>query len=168
SLYRPLHEEMLRQCRNSTIFHAAMASNALHHRPPLGFFRQFVLVHDGKHDDTLDLKHNGIIPIVDLARVFALSAGVPQLNTRARLKAAEQAGVLSHDGAEDLLHALEFIAALRARHQTQQHIDGEEMDNFVRPDSLSHLERSQLKDAFAVISSMQETLAHRYQTGRFA
>jgi CBS domain-containing protein len=42
------------------------------------------------------------------------------------------------------------------------------MDNFVRPDSLSHLERSQLKDAFAVISSMQETLAHRYQTGRFA
>jgi CBS domain-containing protein len=168
SLYQPLHEEMLQQCRNSTIFHAAMASNALHHRPPLGFFRQFVLVHDGKHDDTLDLKHNGIIPIVDLARVFALSAGLPQLNTRARLKAAEQAGALSHDGAEDLLHALEFIAALRARHQTQQHIDGEEMDNFVRPDSLSHLERSQLKDAFAVISSMQETLAHRYQTGRFA
>jgi CBS domain-containing protein len=168
SLYRPLHEEMLRQCRNSTIFHAAMASNALHHRPPLGFFRQFVLVHDGKHDDTLDLKHNGVIPIVDLARVFALTAGLPQLNTRARLKAAEQAGALSHDGAEDLLHALEFIAALRVRHQTQQHIDGEAMDNFVRPDSLSHLERSQLKDAFAVISSMQETLAHRYQTGRFA
>lgn len=168
SLYLPLQEEMLQQCRNSTIFQAAMASNALHHRPPLGFFRQFVLVHDGEHDDTLDLKHSGIIPIVDLARVFALSAGLPQLNTRARLKAAEQAGALSHDGAEDLLHALEFIAALRARHQTQQHIDGEEMDNFVRPDSLSHLERSQLKDAFAVISSMQATLAHRYQTGRFA
>ena len=168
ALYRQLRDEMLQQCRNSTIFHAAMASNALHHRPPLGFFRQFVLVHDGEHDDTLDLKHSGIIPIVDLARVFALSAGLPQLNTRRRLRAAEEAGVLSHDGAEDLLHALELIAALRARHQMQQHINGEPMDNFVHPDSLSRHERGQLKDAFAAIHSMQQTLEQRYQTARFA
>lgn len=168
TLYQPLHQEVLQLCRNSSIFHAAMAANALHHRPPLGFFRQFVLVHDGEHDDTLDLKHRGIIPIVDLARVFALSAGLSQLNTRQRLKAAEAAGVLSHDGAQDLLHALEFIAALRARHQTQQHINGEPMDNFVRPDSLSRPERAQLKDAFTVISTMQKALEQRYQTGRFA
>jgi len=168
ALYRSLHEDVLQRCRNSSIFHAAMASNALHHRPPLGFFRQFVLVHNGEHDDTLDLKHSGIIPIVDLARVFALSAGLPQLNTRERLKAAEQAGVLSHDGAQDLLYALEFIAALRARHQTQQHINGEPMDNFVRPDSLSRPERAQLKDVFSVIATVQNALEQRYQTARFA
>ena len=168
SLYEALHEEVLQQCHRSTIFHAAMASNALHHRPPLGFFRQFVLVHDGEHDDTLDLKHRGIIPIVDLARVFALSAGLPQLNTRERLLAAEQAGVLSHDGTQELLHALELISALRARHQMQQHINGETMDNFVHPDSLSRPERAQLKDAFSVINTMQEALEQRYQTERFA
>jgi len=167
SLFESLHQEVLERCRNSSIFHAAMAANALHHRPPLGFFRQFVLVHDGEHDATLDLKHRGIIPIVDLARVYALSAGLAQLNTRQRLKAAEQAGALSHDGAENLIHALEFIAALRVRHQMKQHISGESMDNFVRPDSLSRLERAQLKDAFAVISTMQEALEQRYQTARF-
>jgi len=168
ALYDRLHDEVLQQCRDNRIFLAYMAANALKHRPPLGFFRQFVLVHDGEHDDTLDLKHRGVIPVVDLARVFALSAGLPELNTRERLIAAEQAGALSHSGADDLLHALEFIATLRARHQSEQHTAGEPMDNFVRPDSLSSVERAQLKDAFAAISTMQEALEQRYQTARFA
>ncbi|MFO7594380.1 MAG: DUF294 nucleotidyltransferase-like domain-containing protein, partial [Pseudomonadota bacterium] len=67
TLYRALRDEVLPQCRNNTIFLAAMAANALKHRPPLGFFRQFVLVHDKEHDDTLDMKHRGVIPVVDLA-----------------------------------------------------------------------------------------------------
>lgn len=168
TLFQTLREEILQQCRDNRIFLAFMAANALKHRPPLGFFRQFVLVHDGEHDDSLDIKHRGVIPVVDLARVFALSAGLPELNTRERLIAAEQAGALSHNGADDLLHALEFIATLRARHQVEQHLAGEPMDNFVRPDSLSSVERAQLKDAFAAISTMQEALEQRYQTARFA
>jgi CBS domain-containing protein len=167
SLYRQLREEVLTQCRNNRIFLAYMTANALKHRPPLGFFRQFVLVHDGEHDDSLDLKHRGVIPVVDLARVFALSAGLPQINTRERLKAAEKAGVLSHDGSEDLLHTLEFIATLRARHQAKQHLTGERMDNFIHPDSLSRMERIQLKDAFSAIATMQEAMAQRYQSARF-
>lgn len=168
SLYLPLQEEILQQSRENTIFLAHMTANALHHRPPLGFFRQFVLIHDGEHDDTLDLKHSGIIPIVDLARIYALSAGLPQLNTRQRLQAAEQAGALSHEGAQDLRYALEFISALRARHQSRQHINGEPMDNFVHPESLSRPERSQLKDVFAVINTLQKALEQRYQASRLA
>ncbi len=37
------------------------------------------------------------------------------------------------------------------------------MDNFVRPDSLSRPERSQLKDAFAAISTIQRALEQRDQ-----
>ncbi|MCW8827765.1 MAG: DUF294 nucleotidyltransferase-like domain-containing protein [Gammaproteobacteria bacterium] len=168
ALYTPLRDEVLAQCRENRIFLHYMAANALKHRPPLGFFRQFVLVHDGEHDDSLDLKHRGVIPVVDLARVFALSAALPQLNTQERLRAAEQAGALSRDGAEDLLHALEFIATLRARHQAEQQLAGEALDNYVRPETLSRLERTQLKDAFAAIRAMQEAMEQRYQTARFA
>jgi CBS domain-containing protein len=168
TLHQRLQDEVLRQCRDNHIFLAYMAANALKHRPPLGFFRQFVLVHDGEHDDTLDLKHRGVIPVVDLARVLALAAGLPQLNTAERLRAAEQAGALSHDGAEDLLHALAFIATLRARHQAEQHRAGQPMDNYISPDVLSSVERSQLKDAFAAISTLQEAMEQRYQTARFA
>lgn len=44
-------------------------------RPPLGLFRQFVLEQGGEHANTLDLKHRGLIPVVDLARFFALEVG---------------------------------------------------------------------------------------------
>lgn len=168
SLYQRLREEVLQQCRENSLFLAYMAANALKHRPPLGFFRQFVLVHDGEHDDSLDLKHRGVIPVVDLVRVFALSAGLSQLNTRERIMAAEEARALSHDGAGDLLHALDYISTLRARHQTEQHLAGEPMDNYIKPDSLSRVERAQLKDAFAAISRMQEAMEQRYQSARFA
>ena len=168
SLFESLQQEVLAQCRGNTIFLTYMAANALNYRPPLGFFRQLVLIHDGKHDDSLDIKHRGIIPLVDLARVYALAAGVSVINTHERLRAAEQLGELSHDGAQDLLHALEFIASLRARHQARQHLDAQAMDNYLRPDSLTRPERAQLKDAFAIINTMQQAMAIRYQTSRIA
>ena len=38
------------------------------HRPPTGFLRGLVVEHGGEHRGRLDLKHGGVIPIVDLAR----------------------------------------------------------------------------------------------------
>lgn len=167
-LYAGLQREILQQSRRNSIFLAHLAANALHYRPPLGFFRQFVLIHDGEHDDSLDIKHRGVIPIVDMLRVHALAAGLTALNTRERILAAEDCGELSHDGAQDLLYALEFIATLRARHQAQQHLDGLPMDNYLRPDRLSRPERNQLKDAFAIIATLQAAMEARYQTARIA
>lgn len=166
ALFEQLQAHVLPQCKKNMIFIAHMTANALTHRPPLGFFRTFVLVHDGEHDDTLDLKHRGIVPITDIARVLALSAGIGAVNTRERLKACREAGALSRDMADNLLDALEFIALLRIRHQAGQIRRGEQADNYVPPKALSELEREYLKDAFKVIRTMQETLAQRYQTGR--
>lgn len=166
-LYDKLHAEVLQQTGNNKIFLAYMAANALHNRPPLGFFRNFVLISGGDHARTFDLKRRAIIPIVDLARVYALSAGLPEVNSNDRLKAAAEAVALSEEGAESLEEALEFIATLRARHQARQIKRGETPDNYVRPDELSKLERGHLKDAFSVISTMQDALGQRYQSERF-
>ncbi|MEX2353695.1 MAG: DUF294 nucleotidyltransferase-like domain-containing protein, partial [Gammaproteobacteria bacterium] len=72
SLFTDLHREVLQLCRDNTIFLTYMAANALQYRPPLGFFRRFVLIHNEEHEDTLDIKHRGLIPIVDMVRVYAL------------------------------------------------------------------------------------------------
>ncbi len=166
-LYQRLQVEILNKTRNNGIFTAYMAANALTHRPPLGFFRTFVLIHDGKHDDTLDLKHRGIVPITDIARALALSQGVSAINTNDRLQAAVRSGALSEEMGENLEDALEFIASLRIRHQANQIRQGEPIDNYLPPDDLSELDRKHLRDAFKVIQGMQETMDHRYQLARF-
>jgi len=167
-LFRELHAQVLKHSCANRIFIAYMAANALKHRPPLGFFRNFVLISGGDHDHTLDLKYCGTVPVVDLARVYALSAGIPQINTIERLQAGVQAQALSRDGAANLIDALALIGTLRMRHQARQIRAGNQADNYLSPDELSSPERGHLKDAFSLIDTMQEALGQRHQAARFA
>lgn len=161
-LFVPLQQNILKKSQENRIFLAYMMANAMSHRPPLGFFRQFVLERGGEHDDTLDLKHRGIVPITDIARILALSLGKEPVNTVDRLRACAGTEALSQDMAENLEDALEFIASLRIQHQADQIRRGQQPDNYVPPDKLSELEREHLKHAFKVIQTIQETMVKRF------
>jgi CBS domain-containing protein len=165
-LFTPLQQSILEKSQKNQLFLAHMTANALKHRPPLGFFRQFVLERGGDHDDTLDLKHRGIVPITDIARVLALSLGKPAVNTVERLRVCADTPALSHDMAENLEDALEFIASLRIQHQANQIRKNIPPDNYVPPSQLSELEREHLKHAFRVIQTMQESVAKRFGADR--
>ncbi|MES9934895.1 MAG: putative nucleotidyltransferase substrate binding domain-containing protein, partial [Sedimenticola sp.] len=163
SLFREMRTHMLNRTRGNRLFLAHMAGNALSHQPPLGFFRNFVLIRGGEHDKTFDLKHTGIVPIVDLTRVYTLAAGSEAVNTLDRLEVVAEGGEVSADGATDLRDALEFISDLRIQHQARLIRKGERPDNFMSPEELSHFERNHLKDAFSVVRTMQNVLSQRYQ-----
>ena len=166
ALLEDLWKDVREMARGNTIFLAHMAANALHYRPPLGFFRQFVLERSGTEQPALDMKKRGVVPIIDLARVHALAAGVPAIATRERLEEAAAAGELSEEGMKELLDAFDFISLVRLRHQAARIRAGEKPDNFVAPEELSALERRHLKDAFDVVRTMQAALEQRYQAGR--
>ena len=51
-------------------FFRNLTENALHFKPPLGFFRNFVVESKGEHRNTFNIKH-AIMPIVDFARIYA-------------------------------------------------------------------------------------------------
>ncbi|WP_022836796.1 putative nucleotidyltransferase substrate binding domain-containing protein [Salisaeta longa] len=148
----------------NTIFLASLATNALNHRPPLGFFRQLVLERTGEHKDTLDLKHQGVVPIVDLARIHALAHGLSGPSTDDRLRRLADTHALATDDAADLRDAHAFINRVRLEHQAEQLRTGTAPDNFVDPAALSPLDRRHLKDAFSVVRTLQQGLAQRYQT----
>ncbi|MBF0589497.1 MAG: cyclic nucleotide-binding/CBS domain-containing protein [Magnetococcales bacterium] len=166
-LFWKLRECVAHHASQNQIFLAYMAANALSHRPPLGIFRSFVLEHEGQHHDMLDLKKNGVIPVVDLARVNALKDGIQVVNTRSRIQASQKVGGLSTSGARDLLAALNFINNTRLRYHARLMVMGKEPDNFFPPDDLSDLERHHLKDAFSVVQTIQSALEQRYQLSRF-
>ena len=144
------------RARQNSIFLAGMTENALGHRPPLGFFKTFVLERDGNHEPVLDLKHRGTIPIVDIARIYALAAGVDAVNTMDRLRALENLNELSAGDIHNLLDAQEFIARIRIENQGEQLAQRREVTNSLNPKVLSPLVRHQLKEAFAVVQSCQQ------------
>lgn len=161
-LFKVLHEFVVERTQGKQIFLAYMAGNALQHKPPLGFFRNFVLIHDGEHDNTFDMKHSGTVPIIDLARVHALSIGSTMVNTFDRLAQLSDSSEISQEGLRDLQDALEFLSILRLKHQANLIAEGKRPDNFLSPDTLSHFERNHLKDAFSIIHTIQRSLQQRY------
>ncbi|VAW96432.1 Predicted signal-transduction protein containing cAMP-binding and CBS domains [hydrothermal vent metagenome] len=162
SLLDELQQAVLEQTKDNQLFISHMVANALKHQPPLGFFRNFVMVQDDKHKNTLNLKQRGIIPIVDIARVLALKMAISATNTVERLNAACDNKVLSVEMRDNLLDALEFIGSLRIRHQAEQIRTGVSVDNYVSPKELSGLEKSHLKDSFSIIKTMQQFFESRY------
>ncbi len=155
SLFDNLQADTLAAAAKNSIFVAHMVSNSLKHTPPLGLFRGFATVRSGEHKNTLDLKHNGVVPIVDLGRIYALQGQISAANTRARLEAAIDTGQVSPTGGRDLLDAYDMIAETRLQHQAEQIKRGEKPDNFMAPTDLSDFERSHLRDAFVVVKTMQ-------------
>lgn len=161
-LFDELHQTTLERARKNSIFVAHLLSNALTHRPPVGFFGTFS-TEGGEHRGTINLKQNGVVPVVDIARVYALEASIAEVNTHRRLEEGRSASVMSQDGAADLLAAFEFIAITRLRHQARQIRAGKKPDNYMAPDEVSHLERDQLKKAFQVVKTIQSALSNAHQ-----
>lgn len=164
-LTEALQDYVLERAQPNTIFLALMCDNSLLHSPPLGFFKTFVLESDGDHNHTLDLKKRGTIPVVDIARNYALSCGVKATNTIERLKAIELAGVMSKEMAYSLIDAHEFIAGIRLAAQGREYRSRITVDNYLDPTELSPLVRHQLKDAFNLVREAQNAMKMRFSGG---
>ena len=165
ALAETLQAHMLDNAAKNSIFMAMLASNAVSHRPPLGFFRRFVLEANGEHKDTLDLKHRGIIPVVDYARVEALAHHVTEVSTEERLNALAKMGKMALSDARNLIDAASFLMQIRLENQHDQLSRGEQPNNFVLPSQLSDIQCKHLKDAFSVIKDAQEGMGMRYTRG---
>jgi CBS domain-containing protein len=142
------------------LFLAHLARNSLNFQPPLGFFRRI-----REEEGGIDLKKGGITPIVALARLYALEAGLPLRTTLDRLAAIAQSSTLGQERAELLAEAFRFIQYLRLREQLQTYQAHQLPGNKVRLGTLSPLERRHLKEAFLLIREVQELTAAKFQTG---
>ncbi|MFN8472433.1 MAG: DUF294 nucleotidyltransferase-like domain-containing protein [Anaerolineae bacterium] len=150
--------------REQQMFLGRLASAALRHQAPLGFFRQFVTERQGSRRDLLDLKLRGTALIVDLARLFALESGSAATNTLLRIRLAAASGLVSETGGEDLAAAFELLSLQRLRHQIAQIERGEQPNNVISISELTPLERRQIKDALRVVETVQRSVALKYRT----
>ncbi|MFI0397016.1 DUF294 nucleotidyltransferase-like domain-containing protein [Paracoccus jiaweipingae] len=155
-----LQAETLDMAAKNSIFVAHMIGNSLKHRPPLGMIRGFATIRSGEHRNHIDMKMNGVVPVADLARVYALQGRIEAVNTRERLLEAEDRGVISGSGARDLIAAYDLIQTLRLDNQAHLIRSGRKPDNYLSPSDLPDFERSHLRDAFVVVRTMQSAVGH--------
>jgi CBS domain-containing protein len=135
-----------------------LSENALHFKPPLGFFRNFVVESKGEHRDKFDIK-SAMTPIVDFARIYALRHKVEETNTLKRLSHLRLKDVISQKQYEELDKAYGFLMQLRlVRQVTAITEERKKPDNYINPKSLTRIEQRMLKEIFARIDNFQKKL----------
>jgi CBS domain-containing protein len=154
--------DAFRDARRHPVLLRLLARYALSYRPPTGFLRGLVVEHSGEHRGRLDLKHGGLIPIVDLARWAGLAAGVTAASTRERLRAAGAAGTLSDEDARTLREAFDLVSGLRLGHQIEQLRAGATPDDHLDPRTLTPLARTQLREAFRAVAAVQRGISTEF------
>jgi CBS domain-containing protein len=132
---------------------------ALAAKPPTGFMHDIVVDGSGTRRGTFDIKHGGLMPIVDLARYAALRADARATPTLERLRAATDRGVIEATDARILEEAYELFSALRLEHQVAQIERGGEPDDHLNPKQLDPLTRRYLRDAFREVAAVQRSLS---------
>ncbi|WP_305455097.1 DUF294 nucleotidyltransferase-like domain-containing protein [Photobacterium leiognathi] len=163
---KQLNGFIVRRARNSPRFLACLARNAINRTPPLGFFKDFVMEKDGRHNNSINLKRRGTAPLADLIRVHALAVGSRSQNSLERLDDIIESGILPPGRAQDLRDAMEYISLVRIRHQALDVEAGQEADNSIEPENMSDFERRNLRDAFQILSKAQNFVKYRYQGNR--
>jgi CBS domain-containing protein len=166
SLVEELKRDILEAFRADRRFLPFMAQNALSNRPPLSFFRRFVLERSGQYRHTFNIKRRGLRPLVDAARVMSIESGyLGSTNTVDRLEhiAGRDPGMAPT--VSDALDAYHYLTELRFIHHLRAIERGEEMNNQINPSELNNTQQNMLKAVFAAVKEMQDALAARYGLG---
>ena len=117
----------------------------------------------GDGADRLDLKKEGIFPIVHGVRSLALAHRVADTATTERLIRLVEAQVLDADMARDLTDALQLLMMLKLKAGLAELDRGQAVSGAVDPQSLSTLERDLLKDALGVVKRFKALLRQRFR-----
>jgi CBS domain-containing protein len=150
-----LRDFLVQEAPRRSIFLIHLAKDCLVNKPPLSFFRNFIVEKDGEHKNRLDIKTRGLVPYVDFGRLMALKHGIKETNTIARLQALADGDFIPRDLYVETREAYEYQMQLRLVHQLQMMEADKKPDNYIDPAELSDLEKQTLKEAFAVISRLQ-------------
>jgi CBS domain-containing protein len=162
TLVERLHEFVTHLIVENPRFLRRLSHLSTRQAPPLGFLGHFVLEPDGEHEAEFDLKCRGTMPVVDLARFFALRHGLTETNTLSRLEQLKASGHLPPARAAELAQTFEFMLTLRIRRQWEQFQTGQPVSNYLNPAHLSALDRRMLRQGFKVIAHAQANLKEAY------
>lgn len=154
-----LTEHIEKNINRNKKFFAYLASDTLKNPAPLGFFRQFLVENDGEHKDTFNIKNRALEPLVDAARVLALSQNIKEItNTYHRFKKLAD---LEPQNAELYDECAEAFNTLM-RFRTEEGLTNGSNGKYLNLNELSKSDKLKLKNCFQPINDIQDLIKNRF------
>ena len=122
----------------------------------------------GEGDQFLNLKKEGIFPLVHGVRSLALAHRITAVSTADRIAALVREGWLEADMGTDLTDSLYFFMGLKLKAGLAELDTGKAVTGTVSVARLSSLDRDLLKDTLGVVKRFKVLLRHRFHLDAIA
>lgn len=154
-----LTENIHEKINHNKKFFAFLAADTLRNPPPLGFFRQFLVENDGEHKDSFDIKSRALEPLIDAARLLALTHNLTEItNTYHRYKKLAE---LEPNNAELYDECAEAFNVLM-RFRTEEGLLNNSNGRYLNLNELSKSDKVKLKNCFQPINDIQDMIKNRF------
>ncbi len=150
--------DSIRETTRGVEYLAASLRHTLSVKPPVGFVRDFVVEHSGRHRGRLDLKRGGLVPVTSLGRWLAVAMGEVHGTTPERIERAAAANLLTKEEADMLVGAFDDVYATVLDSQVGAIRTGAPASTWIDPRKLDSLARRRLRESFRAIAGVQNSV----------
>ncbi|TYA71631.1 DUF294 nucleotidyltransferase-like domain-containing protein [Seonamhaeicola marinus] len=145
--------------KNANMFSRILAKDALRNPPPLGFFKQFLVEHNGDQKDLFNIKSRALMPLIDAARVLTLKNQLKGINNTS--ERFEKLAEIEPNNAE-LFNSCAYAFKALLKFRTKQGLQNDNSGKFIALETLSKEEKLKLKRCFKPIHDVQDILKIRF------
>lgn len=156
---------LLARMSDNQAFFSHFARPALSFDTPSGLFASLFSERGAKQ--SLDIKKAAIFPLVHGIRSLALERRMTETNTLDRIWALSEAGVLDRSFATELADAFAFLQEVRLKARIHSDPAASGIDNIVRLDKMSKLDRDQFKDILQLIKRFKEFISYHFHLAMY-
>jgi CBS domain-containing protein len=158
-------DTIFNNAKNNNLFFDFLGNDALRKNPPLNFFKKFNLEEEGENKDKFDIKNKAIMPLVDGARLFAISMNLRGINnTYLRFK---QLAITDPKNTDIYINCAEAFLVL-SKFRTLEGLKNDSNGDFINIEELSKADREKLKNALNPMKDLEELIKDRYQLTQFS
>ncbi|KKK73394.1 hypothetical protein LCGC14_2894270, partial [marine sediment metagenome] len=137
---------------NQHVFLREMHLSQKEHGVALGLFGRLSTAHKNVLDGRIDLKYNGLLPLVESVRLMALKHGTEETATLLRMSSLNKTGFIDEVELEALRSAFNHLTFLILRQQRQDFEMGIEARASVSSQSLTNMEKNILIESLRSVS----------------
>jgi CBS domain-containing protein len=157
---------ILNNTQNNTLFFDFLGNDALRKNAPLSFFKKFIVEEEeGPNKNKFDIKTRALMPLIDGARLFALSYNIKGINnTYLRFK---QLAIIDPKNAETYLNCAEAFLTL-SKFRALEGLKNDDSGQFINLSELTKIDKEKLKNALAPMRELEELIKSKFQLTQFS
>ncbi|HEX8562074.1 MAG TPA: DUF294 nucleotidyltransferase-like domain-containing protein [Flavobacterium sp.] len=158
-------DAVFRTIKKNSSFFDYLGNDALRKPSPFTFFKKFNVEEDGEHKDKLDIKTRALMPLIDGARLLALSHNIRGItNTYMRLK---QLAIADPKHSEVYLSCADAFLTL-SKFRTIEGLRDDTNGQYINLQEMSKNDKEKLKNALEPMKDLEELIKDNFRLTQFS